>query len=104
MSFELGLNITWPVGRSMSRLQYSCLSLLGGVGACTMVFASGSYSKNRIGCPQSLVRKSAPVKSTFPFGSRVAGQSLLTMVLPPTCGMSGPAVHVPDPVGVAGGE
>src|SRR4051794_10319068 len=88
----------------MSRLVYIGALLFAGVGTAAIVLACGSYSKNRTGCPQPPLRNSAAVKRTLPLGSREAGQSLHTIALPPTCGMSGPAVHVPVPVGVDGGE
>src|SRR5947209_17297143 len=102
MLLVLGPNKTWPLGNSIKRLQYSCSLLLGGVGACVIVLATGSYSKNRIGCPQLPATNGAAAKSTCPFGIKLAGQSLHTMVWPPTLGMSGPAVQVPCWVGCAG--
>src|SRR5579864_3904668 len=104
MSSARALNSTWPLGVSMKRLQYSCSPLFGGVGAVEMLWAVGSYSKNWIGEPQSLFMNLADATSTLPFGINVPGQSLHTMVWPPTWGMSGPAVQVPVPAGVADGE
>src|SRR5581483_61203 len=103
MLLVLGPKSTCPVGSNIRRLQKSCSLLLGGVGACVIVFATGSYSKNRMGCPQFPLTKLAPVKRTVPLGNRLAGQSLLTMVCPLTFGMSGPAIQVPWSVGLAGG-
>ena len=67
------------------------------------MFVNGSYSKNEMGEPQLLNRKGADATSTEPLGSKAAGQSLHTIVWPPTLGMFGPAVHTPVPVGCVGG-
>src|SRR5215475_4646644 len=98
MLLELGLKSTCPVGTSIIRLQNTRALLLGGVGASVNVCANGSYSRKEIGEPQSPFTNGAHVARTFPLGSRLAGQSLHTIVLPPILGISGPCAQVPVPV------
>jgi hypothetical protein len=53
-----------------------------------------------MGESQLLNSKGAEATRTLSLGIKVAGQSLHTMVLPPTLGMSGPAAQVPVPQGM----
>src|ERR1700687_3403964 len=103
MLFVPGEKSTCPVGSNSNLLQYNCIALFGGDGACEIVLLTGSYSKKIMGLPQLLGTNLAPAKSTLPFGSKDAGQSLQTIVSPFTLGMSGPIVQVPFSVGFAGG-